>query len=316
MSNAPQAEWPIDEQLVRQLLSAQCPDLAGLDLVHYMHGWDNEMYRLGDHLLVRLPRRERSAPLMTHEIEWVPKLADHVSTYIPRPVFAGSPSEDYPWSWSIVPFAEGVRAADVPLDQRTPAAEGLADFFFSLHTPAPIGAPDNPFRGLSLDQPSFHERVADRLAALPEAALPEAALPDAGLRAALAERWAAWSGVPEWDGPDLWVHGDAHPLNLLLDEDSHELVGVVDWGDITSGDPACDLASAWLTFDAEGRRRFVQRASANPAYDAFVWQRAKAWALYLGLVFVLTSDDAPPLKRVGESAVATLASEPVEQTAP
>ena len=305
MSNAPQAEWPIDEQLVRQLLSAQCPDLAGLDLAHYMHGWDNEMYRLGEHLLVRLPRRERSAPLMVHEIEWVPRLADHVTTYIPHPVFAGKPSDAYPWAWSIVPFADGVRAADVPVEQRTPAAEGLADFFFSLHTPAPIGAPDNPFRGLSLDQPAFHEKVAERIAALP----------DPGRREALAERWAAWSGVPEWDGPDLWVHGDTHPLNLLLDESSHELVGVVDWGDITSGDPACDLASAWLTFDVEGRRRFIERASANPAYDAFVWQRAKAWALYLGLVFVHTSDDVPPLRGVGEFALATLASEPVEQPA-
>ena len=48
-------------------------------------------------------------------------------------------------------------------------------------------------------------------------------------------------------GPKVWLHGDLHPDNVLVD--AGRLVGVIDFGDLTGGDPATDLASAWLLFD-------------------------------------------------------------------
>lgn len=298
MSNSPAADWAIDEPLVRALLRAQCPDLADLPLTFFAHGWDNELYLLGDGLIVRLPRRERSAPLMATEIEWVPKIADHLSVYVPRAVFGGVPSDDFPYPWSVVPYFPGVRASEVARADRLPAAMGLADFFLTLHLPAPPGLPDNPVRGMSLDQPRFHERAAKLIAAQPDH------------HAELTARWQAWSTVPEWDGPDLWLHGDMHPLNLLLGSD-HRLAGVIDWGDLTSGDPACDLAGAWLSFDAAGRAKFAEQALASGVYDRYAWTRAKAWALHLSMVFLQFSDNIPPLHNVGAAALADLLAEPV-----
>ena len=57
----PQAERVVDEALARRLLEDQHPDLADLPLTHLDSGWDNVIYRLGDKLTVRLPRREVAA---------------------------------------------------------------------------------------------------------------------------------------------------------------------------------------------------------------------------------------------------------------
>lgn len=303
--NIPAAEWPVTADLARSLLAEQCPDLAELDLTPFAHGWDNEMFRLGDGLVLRLPRRAASAKLIENEARWLPTIAPHLTVWTPQPVFVGRPNAEnaeYPWTWTICPFLPARIAAEVPPAERTAAAEALADFFSCLHIPAPVGAPENPYRGMSLDQPRIHDRVLARVAREGERTAP------------LAERWRVWSRAPEWDGPDLWLHGDAHALNILLD-DGGRLAGVVDWGDITSGDPACDLAAAWLVFDAEGRRRFVDRCSLNTAYDRHVWTRAKAWALHLGLILRQESDDLPLLRAVGEWALANVLAETLDAAA-
>ena len=52
----PPAEVTLTADDVDRLLAAQLPDLRGpLRLV--ANGWDNEVFRLGDSLAVRLPRR-------------------------------------------------------------------------------------------------------------------------------------------------------------------------------------------------------------------------------------------------------------------
>ena len=82
----------IDEALVRSLLRAQHPDLAELPLQPMDSGWDNAMYRLGEHLAVRLPRRVAVAKLIEHEQRWLPQLAPLLPIAVPAPVRAGQPS--------------------------------------------------------------------------------------------------------------------------------------------------------------------------------------------------------------------------------
>ena len=47
--------------LVRRLLAGQHPDLADLEVRFLANGWDNAIFRVGDELLARLPRRELGA---------------------------------------------------------------------------------------------------------------------------------------------------------------------------------------------------------------------------------------------------------------
>ena len=77
----------------------------------------------------------------------------------------------------------------------------------------------------------------------------------------------------------MWLHGDPHPANLLLN--STGLAGILDFGDLTSGDPANDLAAAWWCFNPKDRHRFTQRINAANRYDPHIWTRAAGWAASL-----------------------------------
>src|SRR5690349_3749399 len=99
----PAAECAIDTAFVAELIADQHPDLAHLPLHVVDAGWDNALFRLGDQLAVRLPRRAVAAPLIAHEQTWLPRLADRLSLPVPVPYRLGTPARGYPWRWSVVP---------------------------------------------------------------------------------------------------------------------------------------------------------------------------------------------------------------------
>jgi len=281
----PAAEVDVTADLVRALLTAQHPDLAGLPLDVVANGWDNVVLRLGDELAVRVPRRELAAALVRHEQEWLPVLAPRLPVPVPAPVRVGLPSDGstgpaFPWSWSVVPWFDGLSALAVDPALRRTFAVDLAAFLTALHIPAPPEAPLNPFRGVPLA--ARDASVRERLAS--------GQVPDDG---ALLDLWSRLVEVPAWDGPAVWLHGDLHPANLVLAPGDHRLGAVVDFGDMTSGDPATDLATAWMTFDAVGRRTFREAVTARRGTDDATWARARAWALVLGTAFAAHSDDDP-----------------------
>ncbi len=110
----PASEIEIDASLVHSLLAAQYPNLAHLPLHSVGAGWDNAMFRLGDQLCVRLPRRKIAATLIEHEQTWLPQLST-LPIPIPIPYRLGHLGQGYPWKWSILPWPAGVAA-----DQQEP----------------------------------------------------------------------------------------------------------------------------------------------------------------------------------------------------
>ena len=65
-----------DEALARRLVARQFPQWAGLP-VRYVpsDGTDHDVYRLGDHLTIRLPRLRFAEAQAVKEAEWLPRLA-------------------------------------------------------------------------------------------------------------------------------------------------------------------------------------------------------------------------------------------------
>ena len=117
------------------------------------------------------------------------------------------------------------------------------------------------------------------------------------LRVAWADGLAASPSVEQ-----VWIHGDLHPGNVLVHEG--RLAALIDFGDVTVGDPAYDLASAWMLFDAPGRGAF--RDATGSRYDDATWVRARAWAAYIALVLLTQSDDRPEYLAVGQSTAEAL----------
>ena len=290
----PAAEIAVDDDLVRALVTAQHPDLAGMSLRLVANGWDNAVFRLGDELAVRLPRRALAAALVDHEQRWLPALAPHLPLPIPAPVRRGAPSppHGYPWAWSIVPWFDGGIALETPPADPLAAAALLGRFVGALHRPAPDDAPRNPYRGIPL---------ADRTARLHDAVTRLAGVVDG---TAIVRCWDDLLATPAWPGPPVWLHGDLHPANVVVRDG--RVAAVIDFGDLTAGDPATDLAVAWMLFPTDAPARSAFREAAGVADDADTWRRGRAWALALGLAIWSGSADNPAFTALGRRTVAAV----------
>jgi aminoglycoside phosphotransferase (APT) family kinase protein len=274
MTDAPAPDFHVDEALAARLVDAQHPDLAG-EVRLVANGWDNAMFRLGDRLAVRMPRRREAVGLMWNEQRWLPGLAPRLPVAVPAPVRNGRPAPElgYDVPWSIVPWFDGASGLVFDAETRGVAVNGLAGFVAELGAiPAPADAPANAYRGVPLEH-----RDVDVRARLARGRIPEAS--------GLARVWDRALAASAWSGPPVWLHGDLHPHNLLLGP-SGALVAVVDFGDITAGDPATDLATAWLTFDDRARRVFRAELEARRGVDEATWDRARGWALVIASAVV------------------------------
>ena len=260
----------IDEALVSQLISAQFPEWANLDIQRVEPGgWDNRTFRLGHDLLVRMPSAAVYALKVEKEQEWLPKLAPHLPLPIPQPLAMGQPGCGYPWCWSIYRWIDGETAAVGAISDPSIFASDLAAFLKALQridtTGGLAAGAHNFYRGGSLKVYDTETRQAidllqDHIDVVAVTAIWEAAL------------------ASVWDKKPVWVHGDVSVGNLLVQ--NGQLSGVIDFGGLGVGDPACDLVMAWTFFTGEARIA-LQKAS---GLDAATWTRARGWALWKALI--------------------------------
>ena len=260
-------EIATDEALVRRLLTEQFPRWAGLAVVRVSsYGTDHDIYRLGDHLAVRLPRIGWATGQAAKEAKWLPKLAPHLPLAVPVPVAMGHPADGYPFDWSVYEWLPGEDASRTigDLDQ---AAVDLAAFVESLRRidpsdadPRPRGARGAPLHELDEGVRRSITELGDRIDA----------------RAAL-RSWEESLDAPAWNGTETWVHGDLLPGNLLVVDG--RLSAVIDFGGLNVGDPACDLQPAWNVFAGSSRERYRAELDVDDAS----WLRGRGWALYQAL---------------------------------
>jgi aminoglycoside phosphotransferase (APT) family kinase protein len=227
------------------------------------------MFRLGEDLALRLPRRAVGAELIATEQRWLPGLAAALPLPVPAPLRTGSPALGYPWPWSVTPWLPGVPAAQAPL--KADQAKRLGGFLKALHRPAPTQAPFNPYRSIPLAGRTTTEPTMARVAKARPGLIDEV----------VREAWRAGLAA-EVDVAPTWIHGDLHARNVL--SEAGVVSGVIDWGDMARGDPATDLYGLWMLLpDA------TARAAALAAYggvSAATLARARGWAVAMGVVLV------------------------------
>lgn len=285
-------EHVVAPEQARRLVDTQFPAWAGLPLTALPPtGTDHVLHRLGDELLLRLPRVEWATEQVDTDARWLPLLAPYVPVDLPEQVAMGEPDEGYPWRWSVVRWLPGNSPAPGTVDA-TEVARDLGAAVVGLRSAPTDGAPLRVDRGAPLALRD--ELVREDLDALG----------DRVDRAACEAVWADARRAPAYDGPPVWLHGDLKAGNLVVAGD--RLTGLIDWGGVGVGDPALDLTAGWLTF--RGRAREVYRDGAGLDDDA--WRRARGWVLTISLrELPYYWDRSPALADGARQAIAALLEE-------
>lgn len=264
-------EVETDASLVARLLAAQFPHWSGLSLHSVPSGGtDHALYRLGDDMVIRLPRISWTIGQMEKEFRWLPRLAPHLPLAIPVPLAKGTPGEGYPYHWSVYRWLEGENATLERLSDPRQAATDLARFITALQAIDATGGPPAGAHNFQRGVP-----LASRDASVRDAIASLHGIIDTGAATAA---WEEALYAPVWDKLPVWVHGDLQSGNLLAVRG--RLHAVIDFGGLGVGDPACDLIVAWNLFPAETRSVFREALQVDDA----TWRRGRGWALSIGLI--------------------------------
>ena len=234
-------EIDLDAALVRQLLRAQMPEWADLPIARVASsGTDNAMFRLGDDMVVRMPRIERAVPRLDNEQRWLPVLAsapsprDAESAREGRTAARATPGSGRSTRGSRATtrstprfddLAEAAREHRRARSTRCSTSTTVARRRASRDAAANRCRRPNNRRGRAIEEPHEpgrrrrrHRRVGGGIASL---------------------------GVGSRPGLVPWRH---RPGNLLV-HGGRSVHAVIDFGSIGVGDPACDLVIAWDLFD-------------------------------------------------------------------
>jgi len=273
-------EIPIDAGLVRALVDRATPHYVDLPVRRLgSSGSTNALFRLGENLLVRLPRQPGGSAAIAKEAKWLPVLGPSLPVGVPEVVAVFEPDCDYPEHWSVVRWIDGEHPEVVtpksPVDpRRADLAVDLAKVVNAL------GLAEVPSEAAS--DPALQWYRGEPLATMDAVTRQNIgrcrALNDFGYDLDAAERlWDEAMRLPgAKDRPaPRWYHGDLTAENLLVRDG--RLAAVLDFGGLSVGDPAVDLAVAWEVLDPPAREIFRRKLGVDDA----TWLRGRAWALSL-----------------------------------
>lgn len=258
----------ITPALASKLIANQFPEYAYLAITPVeKQGHDNRTFRLGNNMLIRMPTGESYALKVPIEQELLPRLKPYLTISIPKPIKMGHPSSDYPFYFSIYKWLEDSSANTVKLDDKNleSVALQLAKFLEELqridNVEGPAPGQHNWWRG-------DHVRVYDDGARKQIHELSDVIDKDKAI--------ALWEQACEtrWNKAPVWIHGDFSSGNIIIKDG--KLAGVIDFGGMGVGDPACDLVIAWTFLSGKAHEIFIEAMK----LDSDTWLRAKAWCLW------------------------------------
>lgn len=269
-----------DEQLVSKLIAQQFPEFADFPVsLLDPGGWDNVSFRLGESMIVKFPRDPVYADQPEREHRALNSLMGKLPLAIPKAIALGAPSELYPNHWSILEWIEGETVAHAPASARN-LPDDLAQFLRVLHDLVPSKAPAPGIANFWRGGPISHLTVEFEAATAKLNGIMD-------VKPAL----TVWHETIAAEQPAsrCWVHGDIAPANLL--QRDGKLCAVIDFGLVSAGDPACDLAIAWLGFNSRERGEFLESYAAR---DHSLLLRARAWALWKAMLCLSAMSRLPP----------------------
>jgi aminoglycoside phosphotransferase (APT) family kinase protein len=257
----------INESLAKKIISEQFPQWENLPIwAVEKSGWDNRTFHLGNEMTIRLPSNKEYAPQILKEFQWLPKLAQTItSCSITTPLVLGEPGQHYPWHWSVNRWIKGETVSFNRIQDLNQFARDLGFFLTEFQnidsTNGPIAGSHNFYRGGELA--AYDAEVSQAITKIKNKTEQK-----------IAERLWTDALSSKWEKTPVWVHGDIAVGNILVDKG--QLTAIIDFGQLAIGDPACDLAITWNFFSGESRDTFK---NAIPL-DKNTWIRALAWTFW------------------------------------
>jgi aminoglycoside phosphotransferase (APT) family kinase protein len=238
---------PTPEQI--RVALGQCAPDSAREPIHFLgEGWSVWTFRVGDHVL-RFPKSGRDLGELKKEREFLPLLAEHIATQIPSPdTYCDTGPNGLPFiGYPMLPGRSLIRADILlPASVRTGRSEiPLADsfgrdlgaFLRQLHSyPAELALR----QGIALVDGAALR--ADRERDYDEAMETVFPLISADAVALLRARFAAYlDDSANFDFDPCLIHGDLDRQNVLVEGETGELSGVIDFGGLRISKPATDF---------------------------------------------------------------------------
>ena len=260
----------ISVELVKKLIKEQFPQFSHLEIkpVEFM-GHDNRTFYLGNQMSIRLPSSGEYASQVEKEWKWLNYLADKLSMPIRKPLFLGKANSDYPYSFLINQWIDGEELNDNNIVSKSDIAQSLGKFLKSLQnidpSNGPIAGEHNFFRGGNLKV--YESMVWDS----------SKRLKDVFPKEVIESLWNL-ATESQYEGKSFWIHGDMASGNVLIKD--NRINGIIDFGQLGVGDPACDYVMAWTYFESDSKRVFLEELQC----DTNMKNRAMGWALWKALI--------------------------------
>ena len=237
----------VSDELAAALVKEQHPDLASLDIGRRYTFDDHLTIRLGDDLCLNLPTVPGVGEAMELTAEWLDLVSGEWTFPAGTPIRMGEPTSSYPFHWEVARWVPGSNAAVFPFTEEAAAPLGRA--LRQVHTPAPAWAPASAEAGnpLSRHRKTWHEHTAF----LRESVGPWGNRIDPSV---LTERWEKAVDTVI-DQPLLWTHGNLDPRYVASDRG--RFAGIGSWWTYGIGDPAADIAAAFLLIHRESEATFL-----------------------------------------------------------
>ena len=274
----------------QRLVQNQFPQWAELPLTPFQSfGTDHILYRLGSDKVVRFPIKTEIAQNIPLQQNWLAKFAK-LPLDTPQILGIGRADDNFPYAWSVAKWIDGQDAASTPITDWSEAAVSLGRFVRELRmidtTGGITSGQHNAWRGCPLAMLDDRTRGAIGLVS------------DLFDRATLTAIWEQALSAPVWESGPTWIHGDIHAANMVVRDG--QIAGVIDFGLMALGDPACDLALAWSFLPARYRDLFLHAAEASEAMQL----RGKGWGLYAGVIaFSYYRDNNPVLAAISSQTI-------------
>jgi len=291
-SNQWDAKWEVSEELAHQLISNQFPQLASKRIQKLGHGWDNTVYVVGTEYVFRFPRREVAIHSLTIEKKILPKLKDYCSIEYSLPLFLGEGNYGYPAPFLGYSYLSGEFPIGLTDEQRAVSATTLAVFLKNLHAfPVQI-AEENGVRhdhrnltDIALRKEKMYQFLSNISSHLSE------------------EEYLALSNylkrltTKKVKQKHTFLHGDLHFKNMLVDKNG-KISGIIDWGDINIGHPACDLNVVYSFLPPDARSTFF---NVYGEVDEETKLLARLMAVYIPILIMMQAIDLNDIRSIDEA---------------